>query len=191
MRPQLKSALDFAPLLVFFAAYLIAGKVSSHNGLMWATGAFMIATLASLAISYAMERKLHILPLVTGAIVLIFGGLTLLLNDERFIKMKPTIIYVLFASALLGGLALKRLFIKHVFGTVFELTEAGWRALTLRWGLFFLALAVLNEIVRRVLSTDAWVMFKVWGFMGIILIFSLWQVLTLAHGQAKRDKAGE
>jgi intracellular septation protein len=195
MKPQTKAALDFAPLLVFFATYMIARKAGGAGadhaldpGLMWATILFMAATLVSIGISYVLERKIHVLPVVSAAIVLVFGGLTLFLDDDRFIKMKPTIIYSLFAGVLLGGLAAKRLFIKHVLGTVFELDEAGWRSLTLRWGIFFAALAVLNEILRRVLSTDGWVTFKVWGFMGLVLVFSVWQAVAIARRQAKSGK---
>lgn len=195
MKPATKSLLDFTPLLVFFVTYMVMRKSGAGGGghaldpgLMWATVLFMGATLISLAVSYVLERKIHLLPVVSAGIVLVFGGLTLVFNDDRFIKMKPTIIYSLFAAGLLGGLAAKRIFIKHVFGTVFELDERGWRALTLRWGFFFLALAVLNEILRRTLSTDQWVTFKVWGFMSVILAFSVWQALGIARRQAKDGK---
>jgi len=195
MKPATKSLLDFAPLLVFFVTYMVlrkgggaAGGHALDPGLMWATILFMGATFVSLAISYLLERKIHLLPVISAGIVLVFGGLTLVFNDDRFIKMKPTIIYSLFAAVLLGGLAAKKVFIKHVFGTVFELDERGWRALTLRWGLFFLALAALNEVLWRTLSTDQWVTFKVWGFMAIILVFSIWQALSIARRQAKAAK---
>lgn len=199
MSPTIKAALDFAPVLVFFVTYFVTGKhaatgaqaTATSPGLMWATGVFMAATLVSLAITYVIERKVHIVPVVTAVIVLVFGGLTLLLHDERFIKMKPTIIYVLMAATLLGGLAFNKLFIKKVLGSAFDLTEAGWRALTLRWGLFFIALAILNEVLRRVLSTDNWVIFKVWGFMGIVVVFSLWQAVVVSKRQGKSEKAGE
>lgn len=195
MKPATKSLLDFAPLLVFFVAYMAlrkgGGAPGSHvldPGLMWATVLFMGATFISLAVSYALERNIHVLPVISAGIVLVFGGLTLVFNDDRFIKMKPTIIYSLFAAVLLGGLPAKKVFIKHVFGTVFELDERGWRALTLRWGIFFVSLAALNEVLWRTLSTDQWVTFKVWGFMAIILAFSVWQAVSIARRQAKENR---
>jgi intracellular septation protein len=199
MKPGMKAALDFAPVLIFFVTYFVAGKIlgkpvdaqALDPGLMWATIVFMPATVIALGVAYAVERKVHLLPLVTAAIVLIFGGLTLALHDATFIKMKPTIIYVLLAAGLLGGLAVGRLFLKEILGTAFELDEPGWRKLTLRWGLFFVAMAVLNEVLRRVLSTVDWVIFKVWGFTALVLIFSLWQALMIAGRQAKDQKADE
>ena len=108
----------------------------------------------ALAIGYALTRHLPVMPLVTAVIVVVFGGLTLALQDETFIKLKPTIIYVLFGGALLGGLAFRKPLLGMVFDSVFHLTDEGWRKLTLRWALFFFALAVLNEIVWRTQSTD-------------------------------------
>ena len=168
LNPVVKFALELGPLLVFFFA-------NSRLGIFWATGAFMVALGISLATMYVMVRRIPILPLVTGVFVLVFGGLTLLLQDELFIKLKPTIVNVLFGSILLVGLAMGRSFLKIVFDSVFELTEEGWRKLTLRWGLFFLALALLNEIVWRTQTTDFWVAFKVWGMMPITLVFTLAQ----------------
>jgi intracellular septation protein len=107
--------------------------------------------------------------------VIIFGGLTLYLRNDVFIKMKPTVLYTIFGATLLGGLAFNRLFIKYVFTEAFDLTEKGWRGLTWRWGVFFLILAVLNEAVWRNTSTATWVSFKVWGIMSLIFLFALAQ----------------
>ena len=165
LNPLLKLVLDLGPLIVFFAA-------NARYGIFVATATFMVTIVAALAVSYALTRHLPIMPLVTAVIVLVFGGLTLILQDELFIKLKPTIIYVLFGGVLLGGLAFGKLLLGVVFDSVFHLTEEGWRKLTLRWALFFLALAVLNEIVWRTQTTDFWVSFKVFGVLPLTFLFA-------------------
>ncbi len=165
MRMDQKAA---KPALIFFAA-------NSRFGIFAATGAFMAAIVLALAISYALTRHLPVMPLVTAIVVVIFGTLTLVLHDEQFIKLKPTIIYVLFGGILLGGLAFGRSLLGLVLDSVFHLTDEGWRRLTLRWGLFFLALAVLNEIVWRTQSTDVWVRFKVFGVVPLTFLFAALQ----------------
>jgi intracellular septation protein len=168
LNPALKLALDLGPLLIFFWA-------NSRFGIFSATGAFMAAILVALAISYALTRHLPIMPLVTAIVVVVFGTLTLVLHDELFIKVKPTIIYLLFGGILLGGLAFGRSLLGVVFDSVFHLTDEGWRRLTLRWALFFLALAALNEIVRLTQTTDVWVSFKVFGVMPLTFLFAALQ----------------
>ena len=133
---------------------------------------FIPAILAALVISYVLTRHIAIMPVVTAVIVVVFGGLTLAFQNETFIKVKPTLVYVLFAATLLGGLAFKKPLLGMVFDSVFNLTDDGWRKLTLRWGLFFVAMAVLNEIVWRNVSTDAWVSFKVFGFLPLTVLFA-------------------
>lgn len=165
---MLKLALDLGPLLVFFG-------VNAAFGILAATAAFMASFFAAMGVSYAIDRKIAVMPLVTGAVVLVFGGLTLYLRDETFIKLKPTIIYAIFAIVLLGGLAARRSFVRVLFGPILHLDDEGWRKLTLRWGLFFAVLAGVNEIARHTLSTDAWVAFKVWGFLPLTLMFALAQ----------------
>ena len=128
-----------------------------------ATALFMVATAIALSVSWLLTRTLPIMPLVSGAVVFVFGALTLWLQDETFIKMKPTIVNSLFAAVLLGGLAFGKSLLGYVFDSAFKLDAEGWRKLTLRWGLFFVFLAVVNEIVWRSFSTDTWVAFKVWG----------------------------
>lgn len=167
--PLVKLLIDAGPLVLFFVVY-------SRLGLMTATAVLIGATLAALAASYAIERRIALMPLISAGLVAVFGGLTLWLADETFIKMKPTIVYLLFAAALLGGLALGRTFLKHLFQMAFQLTDAGWRILTLRWGMFFIAMAVLNEIVWRNFSTDLWVDLKVFGFLPLIMLFALAQI---------------
>jgi intracellular septation protein len=169
MNPQIRRlALDLGPLILFFAAF-------QYAGIFAATGIFMIAVLTSLAIGWHLEKKLSPIPLVTAILVMIFGGLTLYLHNDTFIKVKVTILYAIFGMTLLGGLRFNRLFIKYVFNEAFDLTEKGWRGLTWRWGIFFLTLAAINEAVWRNTTTATWVSFKVWGIMSLIFLFALAQ----------------
>eukprot|EP01133_Synstelium_polycarpum_P025551 gene25551-30675_t len=142
----------------------------------------MVATVLALAVSWILIRSLPIMPLVSGIVVLVFGSLTLWLHDENFIKIKPTIINALFGVILLGGLYFGKSLLGYVFDSAFKLNAEGWRKLTLRWGIFFLFLAVLNEVVWRSFSTDFWVAFKVWGTMPITLLFTFAQMpLVMKH----------
>ncbi|HET7849137.1 MAG TPA: septation protein A [Pseudolabrys sp.] len=168
LNPALKLVLDIGPLVLFFAA-------NARIGIFAATAVFMVAVLLALAVSYVMTRHIAVMPVVTAIIVLIFGGLTLVLHDATFIKLKPTIIYVLFGGALLGGLAFNKPLLGIVFDSVFNLTEEGWRKLTWRWAIFFLVLAVLNEIVWRTQTTDFWVTFKLFGVVPLTFIFGALQ----------------
>lgn len=167
--PFFKLATELGPLLVFFAA-------NAKFGLFVATAAFMVAIMAAMIASYAVTRHIPLMALVTGVIVIVFGTLTLVLHDETFIKVKPTIIYALFAAVLGGGLLFGRSFIAIMFDQVFNLTPRGWRLLTMRWALFFAAMAVLNEFVWRTQSTDFWVNFKVFGAVPLTMIFAMMQM---------------
>jgi len=170
-RAQLiRLAFDLGPLILFFAAFEF-----SHNNIYVATGVFMAAVLVSLGVGYLRERRISPMPLFTAILVVVFGGLTLYLKNDIFIKMKPTVLYAIFGSLLLGGLAFNRLFIKYAFGQAFELSEEGWRKLTWRWGFFAFALAVANEIVWHNFSTAIWVDFKVWAVIPLIFVFGLLQ----------------
>ena len=169
LNPVLKLVLDIGPLVLFFAA-------NSRFGIFVASGVFMAAVLIALAVSYAMTRHIAIMPVVTAVIVLVFGGLTLVLHDELFIKLKPTIIYVLFGGTLLAGLAFDKPFLSILFDQMFHLTEEGWRKLTWRWALFFFALAIANEIVWRTQTTDFWVSFKLFGVVPLTLLFGALQM---------------
>jgi intracellular septation protein len=153
LNPLLKLALDVGPLVLFFVG-------NARFGIFTATAIFMVAIVAALLTSFAMTKHWPIMPVVSAIVVLIFGGLTLLLHDDTFIKVKPTIIYVLFAVVLLSGHILNKPLLAIVFDSVFHLTEEGWRKLTLRWVAFFFALAVLNEMVWRTQTTDVWLGFK-------------------------------
>ena len=188
--PVLKLVLELGPLVVFFFANSRGEWLASQfpvlaelgGPIFIATGLFMIATAIALAASWMLTRTLPIMPLVSGVVVFVFGGLTLWLQDDVFIKMKPTIINTLFGGVLLGGLWFGKSLLGYVFDSAFSLDAEGWRKLTLRWGLFFLFLAIVNEIVWRSFSTDAWVAFKVWGIMPITLLFTFSQMpLIMRH----------
>jgi intracellular septation protein len=202
LSPGLKLAIDLGPLLLFFLANsrpsLFAPLLApflpqsiltgEHAGIFVATAVFIPAILIALAVSYAKTRHLPVMPVVTAIIVVVFGGLTLFLQNETFIKLKPTIVYLLFAAVLLGGLAFRKALLGMVFDTMFHLTEEGWKKLTLRWGLFFLCLAVLNEAVWRNVSTDTWVSFKVFGFLPLTFIFAAAQFPLLQRYAIPEEK---
>jgi len=195
--PGLKLAVELGPLLVFFFVNMrgewLIGKfpaLSLLGGPIFvATGLFMVATAISLAVSWALTRTIPIMPLVSGVVVFVFGALTLWLQDDVFIKMKPTIVNTLFGAVLLGGLFFGKSLLGYVFDSAFKLDAEGWRKLTLRWGVFFLFLAVANEIVWRNFSTDAWVAFKVWAIMPITLVFTMTQLpLIMRHSTEESAK---
>ena len=205
LSPRLKLVLDLGPLLLFvvansrpalFAPFLapflapelLAGE---HAGIFTATAVFIPAALITVAVGYVLTRHLPVMPLVTAAVVVVFGGLTLALQNETFIKLKPTIIYVLFGSALLGGLAFRKPLLGMVFDSVFHLTDEGWRKLTLRWALFFFGMAILNEVVWRTQSTTFWVNFKLLGALPLTFLFGALQYPLLTRyaapeGEEKR-----
>ena len=151
----------------------------------------MIAPLIALAIGWSLERKLPVMPLVSGIFVLFFGGLTLMLADETFIKLKPTLVNILFSGILFGGLAIGKSLLKPVFGAAVKLSERGWRILTWRWAIFFIVLAILNEIVWRSFSTDFWVSFKLFGIMPLTFIFAASQTPLFLREQIEDDSAGD
>ncbi|MEZ2129849.1 MULTISPECIES: septation protein A [unclassified Sinorhizobium] len=188
--PLLKLVLELGPLLVFFFGNLrgpwlvqeLPALASLGGPLFVATALFMAATVISLVVSKIVLGHLPIMPFVSGIVVVIFGSLSIWLQNETFIKMKPTIVNTLFGVVLLGGLVFGRSLLGYVFNAAFQLDEAGWRKLTLRWGIFFLFLAVLNEVVWRNFSDDFWVAFKVWGTMPITILFTLAQMpLIMKH----------
>jgi intracellular septation protein len=190
--PVLKLALELGPLALFFFGNAYGDRFGFPEGqrIFAATGVFIVATVIALGISYLLVRKLPIMPVVSGIVVVVFGGLTLFLQDETFIKLKPTIVNTMFGIVLLGGLYFRKPLLQIVLDSVFDLDEEGWRKLTFRWALFFFALAVLNEIVWRTQTTDFWVSFKVFGIMPLTIAFALAQTpLLLRHEIKKAEEA--
>ncbi len=183
LNPLVKLALDIGPLILFFVA-------NARYGIFAATAAFMIAVVIALGVSYALIRRWPVMPVVSAVIVTVFGGLTLVLHNDLFIKLKPTIIYLLFAGTLIGGLILRKPLLAIVFDSMFHLTEEGWRKLTIRWTVFFVVLAVLNEIVWRTQTTDFWVSFKLFGVVPLTFVFALLQYPTLMKYHSDPDAAG-
>ncbi len=165
----LKFLVDFGPLVIFFVSYKLAG-------LMVATLAIIVATLAALLVSFVTTRRLPPMPLLTAIVVVVMGGLTLWLQDKTFIKMKPTIIFAFLALLLAGGLIIRKPTLQIVMSDAMKLSEAGWRQLTVRFALFFLGMAALNEYVWRNFSEDTWIDFKVFGILGLTILFSLSQM---------------
>ena len=168
MKSFYKLLIDIGPLAVFFIFY-------TRSGLQASILPFMVATIIAVLFSYILEKKIPIMPTVGAAIVLLFGGLTIYFDNDVFFKMKPTIINVLFAVILYGGILINKHLLKYLLGAALKLEEAGWKILTQRWIGFFIALAVLNEIVWRTQSTDVWVNFKVFGILPITFIFTMTQ----------------
>jgi intracellular septation protein len=178
--PWLKPFTDYGPIAAFMAGYFT-------GDLMTATVWLMVATAIAVILGLVMERRVPWMPLTTAIIVGVFGGLTLWLNDETFIKMKPTIIQLIFAGVLLGGLAFGKSFLKPMLQSAWTLSDAAWRTLTFRFGLFFIGTAALNEVVWRTQSTDFWVTFKVFGLMGLTMLFFLAQTPFIL----RQNKAGD
>jgi len=178
----LRAAVDYGPLAAFFIVYWLADLIAATVAIMAATGVVLVIALV-------VERRVPRMPLVTAAVVGVFGGLTLWLNDDTFIKMKPTIVQLIFAAVLFGGLLFRRPLLKPLLGTAWPLDDDGWHKLTLRFALFFLVMAGLNEAVWRTQTTDVWVTFKVFGIMALTFLFVISQVYFMrTHMQLGDDK---
>ena len=178
MKSVSKLLIDIGPLAVFFIFY-------TRSGLQEAILPLMIATVIAVIISYILEKRIPIMPTLGAGIVLVFGGLTIYFNDETFIKMKPTIINVVFAIILYGGVILKKPLLKYLLGAALKLEEEGWKILTYRWIAFFIALAILNEIIWRTQSTNLWVNFKVFGILPITFLFTISQFSLIKKYQVE------
>ena len=200
LNPIVKLLLELGPLALFFIAnsrpHLFQGLVGGllpadfppdKKGMLTATAVLIPATLIALIGSFALTRRLPVMPVVTAGMVLVFGALTLWLQDKTFIEIKLTIIYCLFGVALLGSMAFGKLLLPIVLDAAFHLDAAGWRKLTVRWGLFFFALAALNEILRHALNWDQWVAFKTFGVLPITVIFALAQAPLIMRHETKED----
>lgn len=170
----LRTLIEWGPLLAFFIA-------NARGGIFWGTGVFMAATAVALALSWTLTRRLALVPLIGAVFVAVFGGLTLWLQNDTFIKVKVTLVNVMFGSILLTGLYFGKQFLKLVLGEALKMDDEGWRILTLRWGLFFFALAALNEAIWRSVSTDLWVNFKVFGILPLTLLFALSQAPLMSR----------
>lgn len=166
---KLRLVLDFAPLTAFFITYRLAGLAS-------ATAILVVLTIISLSIVYYRERKIALMPLISGIMVSVFGGLTLFLHDDTFIKIKPTIVNLIFATVLLVGAYIRKPALKYLLDDAIQLTDKGWLILSMRWGFFFIFLACLNEFIWRSFSTDFWVNFKVFGMFTLTMLFTASQL---------------
>lgn len=182
LKPLLKFALELGPLLLFFF-------VNAKFGIFAATGTFMVTSVVAIAVIYGLIRRLPTMPLVTAGFVLVFGGLTLYLQNETFIKLKVTIVNLMFAGILAVGLALGRTFLKVVMGAVLNLRDEGWRKLTIRWICFFVGVALLNEAVWRNVSTDTWVSFKTFAILPLTIVFAMAQTPLIQRYQTDLDDA--
>lgn len=180
--PILKLLIEVGPLVAFFAAY-------GRAGIYWATGVLMAATVVALVASWRLLGKISAVPVVTAVLVVIFGGLTFALDDPRFIKMKPTMINVVFAIVLVVGVAMGKSPLKLMLGEAFSLTAEGWKVLSYRWAGFFLVLAVANEVVWRNFSESAWVNFKVFGILPLTFLFAMAQIGVIRRYEDKPDAA--
>ena len=204
--PALKLVLEMGPLVLFFLAnkwpqffeplfrpILPAALLSGDRaGIFTATGVLMVSVVVALFLSWLVTRHLPVMPVVTAVAVVFFGSLTLFFDNDLFIKMKPTIVNSIFGAALLGALAFGKPLLPILLDSVLHLTETGWRKLTLRWGLFFFVLAVLNEAVWRTQTTDFWVSFKAFGTMPLTIVFALSQVpLILKYEIKSPNEAGK
>jgi intracellular septation protein len=170
----LRVLVEWGPLIAFFIA-------NARAGIFWGTGVFMAATAVALAVSWTLARRLALVPLIGAIFVAVFGGLTLWLQNDIFIKVKVTLVNVMFGSILLTGLYFGKQFLKLILGEALKMDDEGWRILTLRWGLFFFALAALNEVIWRSVSTDLWVNFKVFGILPLTLLFALSQAPLMSR----------
>jgi intracellular septation protein len=179
MNPIVKIIIEAGPLVAFFLTNWLAG-------IFWGTAIFMAATAAALLLSWLLTRKLAVMPLISAGFVAVFGILTLWLHDDTFIKVKVTLINGLFGVLLLGGLLFGQTFLKFVMGEALKMTDEGWRALTIRWGIFFLCIALVNEVVWRSVSTDIWVNFKV-ALLPVTLVFALSQAPMMTKHMIQDD----
>ena len=171
-KPLLKFITDFGPLLVFFFFYY-----NNDKSLIIAIPPFIIATIISLALVWILEKKIPMVPLISGILITFFGGLTIYFDNPVFIYIKPTIINILFGLALLfGKYFTNEPILKKILGKSIILADEGWNILTKRWIIFFFSLALLNEIVWRTQSEEFWVNFKVWGLLPITFVFTAFQV---------------
>ena len=191
---RLNYALDYGPLLVFFLAYKFGGSDSDPTqGPLVGTGVFMVAIAIAVAVSKWKLGRVSPMLWLSAVLVVGFGALTLWFRDPKFIQIKPTIIYLFFAALLIGGVLRGKAMLKYVLEAAYEgLTDEGWRKLSLNWGLFFLALAGANEVMRLALSFDTWLTVKVWGVTALTLLFAMANIpMLMRHGLSLGDEVPE
>jgi intracellular septation protein len=200
LNPMVKLVLELGPLALFFLAnsrpqsfrwlvrpILPAELATDKVGMLTSTAVLMVAVLIAVGFSWAITRRMPIVPVVTAAMVLIFGALTLWLQDKTFLEIKLTIVYCLLGGALLGAMAFGKLLLPLILDLAFHLDDIGWRKLTLRWGAFFFALAGLNEVLRHLLTWDQWVTFKSFGVLPLTLLFAVAQTPLIMRHETKKD----
>ncbi len=198
--PIVKLLLELGPLALFFLAnsrpslfrwlvgpILPAGLPEDKAGMLTSTAVLMVAVLITVIVSWARTGRMPVVPVVTAIMVLVFGSLTLWLQDKTFIEIKLTIVYCLLGGALLGAMALGKLILPLVLDIAIHLDKAGWRKLTVRWGVFFFALAGLNEVLRHYLTWDQWVAFKSFGVLPLTLLFAVGQTPMIMRHETKTD----
>lgn len=191
---RLNVALDFGPLLVFFVAYKFGGsETDPTQGPLVGTGVFMIAIAIAVAVSKWKLGRVAPMLWLSAALVVGFGALTLWFRDPKFIQIKPTLIYLFFAALLIGGVLRGRAMLKYVLEAAYEgLTDEGWRKLSLSWGIFFLALAGANEIMRAMLSFETWLTVKVWGVTAATFLFAMANIpMLMRHGLSLAEEVPE
>lgn len=178
---------EMGPLIIFFVCH-------KYYGLMTATAVLIVTTLISVVIVYIIEKKIPMMPLISAILLGFFGGLTLIFQDELFIKIKPTLINLIFAAILIIGFFMKKGLLKYLMGSAMVMSDEAWLKFSLRWGLFFIFLALVNEVVWRNFDTDFWVKFKVFGMLPLSMIFMVSQMPFLLKNMEddnKKDSAEE
>jgi intracellular septation protein len=184
MNPKMRAAVEYGPLGVFFVTFWLFG-------IFPATAAIVVATVVALSVALVVERRVPKVPLVSGALIVVAGGLTLWLRDETFLKMKPTVLYLMFTTVLLGGLVFGRPLLKPLLGSSWRMDERGWFRLTLRFGLFFILMAGLNELVWRTQTTGFWVNYKMFGTIGLMLAFTASQIPLITRHQLPDEEEAD
>lgn len=181
MKKSVSTALEVLPLVVFFAVY-------KFSDLIAATGALVVVTIVTISITYMVERRVPMMPLISAIVLSFFGGLTLISGDGIFIKIKPTLVNIVFASILFAGAYMKKPLLKYLMESAFKMDDEAWLKFSLRWGFFFLFLAGLNEVIWRNFSEDFWVKFKVFGMLPISVLFTATQIPFLKKNMIEEEE---
>ncbi len=189
-RQWVRQAVDFGALVAFMAAYVVnrfGRGLDGQESLIQASWALVAASAIALAVGFALERRLAPLPLFAGLMALVFGIMTLVFHNDELLKIKITVQNLLLAGALLGSLPFRKYPFKYLLGSAIRITDEGWRGLTLRYGLFFVAVAITNEVVRHAFDNDAWMTFR-GGLWMASAMFGIWQVFFIMKHLIKDDE---